>query len=200
MRRTSKVVKGVSEIVSAVKGIDLNKLIEGLTNIQQGLGGVPRVVEVIKTAYDGASSLAKGGQGFLQCLKDGLSFDRKRAWYAALRGADTLIRDGELASFRRLVCDAPCRSDPAFQWGVCQRLGEIAASSSWDTETRQSAIAFLGEIYRNDEVWGQQVSVKQWITDTLMRLSQSTDASQCELIFSIQHVTCSLEVISIALC
>lgn len=93
-------------------------------------------------------------------LKEGLSFERKRDWYSALRGADTLIRDGELATFRKLIYDAPCRLDPAFQWSMCQRLGEISANM-WDTNTRRDAIAFLGEIYQNDDTWGQQTNVKQ---------------------------------------
>jgi hypothetical protein len=104
--------------------------------------------------------------------------ERKRAWYSALRGADVLIRDGELADFKRLVCEAPCRYDPAFQWGVCQRLGEMAANPKWDPITRRNAIAFLGEIYMNDEMWGQRASVKQWILNILMQLSSCAGASQ----------------------
>jgi hypothetical protein len=178
-RRTGKVAKGVSGLVSAVKGFDLNKFIEGLQDIQKGFEGVSQVVDVVKTAYEGVTSLAQGGKEFLECLKEGLSFDRKRDWYSALRGADTLIRDGELATFRKLVCEAPCRLDPALQWGVCQRLGEMAANPVWDTDTRQGAIAFLGEIYKNDEVWGQHPSVKQWIVNILMQLTSPGAGSQC---------------------
>jgi len=85
--------------------------------------------------------------------------------------ADTLIRDGQLAEFKRLICEAPCRYDPAFQWGVCQRLGVIAGDSKWDPETRQSAIAFLGEMYRDDIAWGDQPNVKQWIVNILIQMS-----------------------------
>jgi hypothetical protein len=69
------------------------------------------------------------------------------------------------------VCEAPCRHDAAFQWGVCQRLGQVAANPMLDPETRQSAIAFLGEMYQNDSVWGDQVNVKQWIVNILVQLS-----------------------------
>ncbi|KAK3809436.1 MAG: hypothetical protein J3Q66DRAFT_405440 [Benniella sp.] len=170
MRRTGKVVQGVSGLVSAVKGLDLNKFIDGLGDIQKGIAGASKVVDVVKNAYDGATTLAKSGQGFLDSLKEGFSFDRKREWYSALRGADALIRDGELATFKVLVYEAPCRLDPAFQWGVCQRLGEIATNPMWDMNIRQGAIAFLGEIYRDDEVWGQHTSVKQWILNILMQM------------------------------
>ncbi|KAF9344701.1 hypothetical protein BGX34_005417, partial [Mortierella sp. NVP85] len=153
MRRTGKVIQGVSGMVSAVKGLDLNKFIEGLGDIQKGLGGVSMVVEVVKNAYDG---------------------DRKRDWYSALRGADALIRNGEMATFKKLVYEAPCRLDPAFQWGVCQRLGEIAANTTWDGGSRRNSVAFLGEIYKNDKAWGQHASVKQWILSILMQLTLSS--------------------------
>ena len=179
MRRTGKVVLGVAGLASAVKGLDLIKFIEGLEDIQKGIGGASTVVRVAKTAYDGVSTLASSGQGFMESLKEGLSFDRKRDWYSALRGADVMIRNGELATFRKLVCEAPCRLDPAFQWGVCQRLGEIAANPSWDVLTRRSAVEFLGEIYQNDTSWGQQASIKQWIINILVQLASSGMRLEC---------------------
>jgi len=180
MRRTGKVISGVSGLVSAVKGLDIIKFMKGLEDIQKGVSGVSKVAGVVKSAYDKVTTLVAGGQGFMESLKEGLSFEQKRDWYSALRGADALIQDGELATFKRLVCEAPCRLDPAFQWGVCQRLGEMAANPRWDALNRQSAIAFLGEIYRNDEMWGQRVSVKQWILNILMQLSSSPEGSlQC---------------------
>ncbi|KAG0213925.1 hypothetical protein BGX31_001181 [Mortierella sp. GBA43] len=171
MRRTGKVIQGVSGLVSAVKGLDLERFVDGLSNIQQGIDGVSKVFDVVKTAYVGVASLTHSGHGLLVSLKEGLSFERKREWYAALRGADILIRDGELAALKKLVCGAPCRYDAAFQWGICQRLGEMAANPMWDAVTRRGAIAFLGEIYRDDDMWGQCTSVKQWILNILMQLT-----------------------------
>jgi len=179
-RRTGKVVQGISGLVSAVKGLDLNGFIDGLKDIQQGVAGVSGVVEFVKSTYEGASSLTTGGKGFLECLKEGLSFNHKCAWYSALRGADTLIREGQFSEFRKLVCSAPCRLDPAFQWGVCQRLGDIAANQMLDIETRQGAIALLGEMYRDDDGWGNQATVKQWILSILIQFSSgSGDEKQC---------------------
>ncbi|KAF9979998.1 hypothetical protein BGZ65_005702, partial [Modicella reniformis] len=171
LRRTGKVIQGVAGIASAVKALDLNGFIKGLGDIQQGLTGVPKVFHLAVTAYKDVTSLSQSGQSLLKSLKEGFSFERKQAWYPALRGADALLRDGRFADFKKLVCEAPCRRDPAFQWGVCQRLGALAANSVWDSETRQDAVAFLGELYRNDAVWGQQVNVKQWIVDILMQLA-----------------------------
>ncbi|KAG0245111.1 hypothetical protein BGX31_007955 [Mortierella sp. GBA43] len=171
LRRSGKVVQGVSRLMSAVKGLDLNGFIEGLKDIQGGLAGASEVARIVKDAYDGARSLAEGGQRFLECIKEGFSFSRKCAWYPALRGADILIREGQFAKFRKLVCEAPCRRDQAFQWGVCQRLGDIAVNPILDIDTRRSAIEFLGEIYQNDGEWGQHTAVKQWVLEILMQLS-----------------------------
>jgi len=180
MRRTGKVIQSVSGLVSAVKGLDLNGFIEGLGNIQQVMAGVTDVYKLVNTAYKDATSLAKGGKDFLDCLKEGFSLENKRAWYPALRGADILIQNGQLAKFKKLVCEATCRQDPAFQWGICQRLGEIAGSPLWDAATRRSAVSFLRDIYCNDVEWGRQVDVKQWILSILMKISSlSGSVVQC---------------------
>ena len=171
LRRTGKVIQGVSGLVSATKGLDLNKFMEGLGNIQQGMAGASAVVTVAMTTYKDVTLLAKDGKESLDSLKEGLSFGVKQAWYPALRGANTLIRDGHLVKFKTLVCEAPCRRDPAFQWGVCQRLGEIAANSLWGADTRQGAVLFLVELHRNDAEWGQQLDVKKWILTILTQVS-----------------------------
>jgi hypothetical protein len=107
----------------------------------------------------------------LASLKDGLTFSHKRAWYSALRGADALIDGGELAKFRILVCEAVCRRELAFQWGICQRLAYLAVNPLWGIETRQGAVRFLEEIYRGDIVWGQLPPIKTYILDILKQLS-----------------------------
>jgi len=120
MRRTGKVAQGVSGLVRAVKSLDFIEFVKGLQDIQKGFEGAFKTVELVTTAYQDATSLLRSGQDFLDSLKEGFSFDRKRDWYSTLRGADVMIRNGELATFRRLVCEAPCRLDAAFQWGVCR--------------------------------------------------------------------------------
>ncbi|KAF9350443.1 hypothetical protein BGX34_001220, partial [Mortierella sp. NVP85] len=171
LRRTGKVVQGISGLVSAAKGLDLNRFMEGLGNIQQGMAGASGVLSVVKFASKHATSLAEDGKGFLDGLQEGFSFEQKQAWYPALRGMDALIRDGHLAKFKTLICEAPCRRDPAFQWGVCQRLGEIASNSLWEADTRRGAVSFLDELYRNDTEWRQQMDVKQWILTILTQVT-----------------------------
>ena len=170
LRRSGMVLKGVSGLVSAVKGLNVNEFIEGLGHIQGGLEGVGQVYGLAKDAYKGVTTLMESGQSLLDALKKGLSFSQKREWYPLLRGIDLLLRNGELTKFKTLVCEAPCRRDLAFQWGICQRLGDLASDSLWDVEARKGAIAFLGEIYRNDAEWGQEPQVKQCILDILLQL------------------------------
>ncbi|KAG0217886.1 hypothetical protein BGX31_000101 [Mortierella sp. GBA43] len=177
IRRTTKVIRGISGLLSAVKGLDLNGFLDGLKDIQQGMAGASEMVKTVVTVFDDVKSLASGTQGFLRGLKEGLSFQRKCAWYTALRGADTFIRDGDFVAFRQLTYEAPCRMDVAFQWGVCQRLGEIAINTTWDARTRRGAIAFLGEIYLNDDDWGSHQSIKEWTVIILMQLTSSTGSS-----------------------
>ncbi|KAG0197230.1 hypothetical protein BGX31_004973, partial [Mortierella sp. GBA43] len=132
------------------------------------------MVKTVVTVFNDVKSLASGSQHFLDGLKEGFSFQRKCAWYPALRGADTFIRDGDFVAFKQLVYEAPCQLDLAFQWGVCQRLGEIAINPTWDVRTRRSAATLLGEIYLNSEDWGDQASIKESIVAILTRLGSST--------------------------
>jgi hypothetical protein len=180
LRRTGQVIQGVSGLVRAAKGFDLDGFMKGLGNIQQGMTGASAVIAAAKTTYKDTTSLVEDGKDVLNSLKESLSLDQKRAWYPALRGVDTLIRDGHLVKFKTLVCEAPCRRDSAFQWGVCQRLGEIAANSLWGADIRRGAVSFLDELYRNDTEWGQQVDIKQWILTILTQVSSlSGCVAQC---------------------
>ena len=182
MRRSGEMSQGVSGFVGTAKGLDLKKFIEGLQHTRAGFAGVPKADRVVATeAYDNIIPLVLSGQEFMGCLQEGQSFNLKRDWYSALRGADVLIRNGELGKLWELVYRAPCRHDAAFQWGLCQRLGEIAANPMWDASARQSAIAFLGEIYHDDEAWGEQAIVKQCVLNILMQLATpSKSALECK--------------------
>jgi len=159
LRRTGKVVQGVAGLANAVNGLDLNGFMDGLRDIQRGVSGAVGVFKLAKSTFDGVKSLSDGGKDFVECMREGLGVRRKLTWYPALRGAELLLRSGQLAQFKRLVCEAPCRLDPAFQWGVCRSLGDVAADPMWDAKTRGRAVMFLGEIFSNRTVWGaKQVS------------------------------------------
>ncbi|KAF9437908.1 hypothetical protein BGZ76_010619 [Entomortierella beljakovae] len=175
LRRTGKVINGIFGIVSAVKAFDLNRFINGLENIQGGLEGTGSVLVQIGTAYQISVSGAESGKGLLECLKEGFSFSRKSAWYPALRAMDRLLLECNLSEFELLIREAPCRHDPAFQWGVCQRLGELAANILWDDNTCVCAVSFLRELYNNTSKWKQHPIIKDWILCILAQLAVSTD-------------------------
>ncbi|GJJ70075.1 hypothetical protein EMPS_02424 [Entomortierella parvispora] len=175
LRRTGAVIKGVSGLASAVKGLDIGAFIDGLQSIQGGLQGAGQFFGTVMDAYNGVNDLIEGGQGFLESLKSGLSFKQKRDWYPVLRAADASARNGQLVQFKALVWDAHCRYDPAFQWGLCQRLRFLAVAPYLDVESQNDAVAFLGEIYCNDENWGQEPIIKQCILDIVLQLASTSD-------------------------
>ncbi|KAG0220926.1 hypothetical protein BGX31_010380 [Mortierella sp. GBA43] len=220
LRRTGKVIEGLP--MSTVKNQDLGRFMDGLKDLQQGVAGassvfkaekitydgVPTIVtsdpsflgssvfRAVKTTYDGAPTAMTSDPSFSEGLKEGLGVNRKLAWYPALRGAEALLVEGQLTAFKKLICEAPCRRDSAFLWGVCQRLGEVAADPKWDTKTRQGAVAFLGEIYRDDTEWGTQASVKEWIITLLMKLSSlaENDVEGALYLYINQSVGTSIEL------
>ncbi|KAG0359919.1 hypothetical protein BGX24_005680, partial [Mortierella sp. AD032] len=172
-RRTGKVVQGVFSLVKAVKGLDVNSFLEGIGNIGDGLDGAVMAFQAFQDGYDNVTALVESGQGLFEALKEGLSFDHKRSWYSALRGLDRVLQDGQLSKFWTLVLNAPCRHSLAFQWGVCQRLGDLAANPAWDPESCEDALEFLAEIYQNDAEWGYHAHVKQKILDIFLHLQQT---------------------------
>ncbi|KAF9992761.1 hypothetical protein BGZ79_002687, partial [Entomortierella chlamydospora] len=174
MRRTGKVVQGISGVISAVKALNVVDLIEDLQSIQDGLVGVENVIQLVSDTYEDTKRLAEGGEELIESLKEGFNFTRKSSWYPALRGLDSLLQEGRFIEFEKLIREAPCWHNPTFQWGVCQRLGEISSNPFWDLNTRKSAVAFLVDLYNDDLRWGCQPYIKQWILDILNQLTQST--------------------------
>ncbi|KAF9901422.1 hypothetical protein EC991_006175 [Linnemannia zychae] len=174
-RRTGNVLQGVFSLVKAVKGLDIDSFLQGIQHIEDGLDGAIKVFQTLQDGYDNVTALVESGQDLFEALRDGLSFNRKCSWYSALRGIDRVLRDGQLSKFRTLVFEAPCRRNLAFQWGVCQRLGSLAANTAWDAESREDALEFLVEIYQNDAVWGHHEHIKQKILDIFLHLQQEPE-------------------------
>ncbi|KAF9998984.1 hypothetical protein BGZ80_006679, partial [Entomortierella chlamydospora] len=143
-------------------------------NIQQGLAGAEKAIGLVSDAYSNAVALAENGQELLTSLKEGFNFKHRGSWYPALRGLDKLVQEGQFVDFEKLVREALCQHDPMFRWGVCQRLGEIAANTIWDLNTRKCAVDFLRQLYKDDASNGQQVDIKQWILYILNQLAESS--------------------------
>ncbi|KAF9092087.1 WD domain protein [Mortierella sp. AD031] len=154
--------------LSSVLKLDIGEFFEGLKGIHEVAGSI---YEGAKTGYESICSLIESGQGVLESLKEGLGSGQKLRWYSAVRRGEAFVREGRLADFGRLVCEAPCRRDPFFQWGICQLLAEIATDSNWEVDTRQQAVDFLHALFKDDAEWGQDESVRTWTLTLLERIS-----------------------------
>ncbi|KAF9941768.1 hypothetical protein BGZ67_004106 [Mortierella alpina] len=176
VRKGGRIINGAFQLAGAVKALDVKSFIDGLCKLQTGLKEIYDVAVTAKLAYEEAKSLYGSGDELRAALQEGLSFDRKRTWYTALRGTDSLLRNGQLAQFKTLVCEVPCRRALPFQWGICLRLGNLAVDGQWGDEPRCDAVAFLVELYKDDANWGHHVPVKQLILDILLQLSKSAQS------------------------
>ncbi|KAG0014915.1 hypothetical protein BGZ80_010150 [Entomortierella chlamydospora] len=177
MRRTGKVIQGISGVVSAVKAMDLNGFIDGLDHLQDGINGVSGAVSCIVDAGDSVKTAVDSAQDFLESLKEAINLSHKSSWYPALRGLEVLIEEGRLVEFEKLICTASCRYNPAFQWGVCQRLEELSSNSLWNIDTRRGAVSLLRDMYRDDALWKPTLHLKQRILYSLTHLGDSADAA-----------------------
>ncbi|KAG0292250.1 WD repeat-containing protein 38, partial [Dissophora globulifera] len=178
LRSTGTAVKGSARLFSAAKSFNVDEFIE---TVEKGLQFRVRIfervrmLERVRNMSKDANPLKESGQELREILDT--SFDRTHLFYPMLRGIDALLQNGQLVKVKAMICKAPCRREVAFQWGVCQRLGNLAADPMWDAVSQESAVAFLGEIYRNDAVWGQEPIVKQCILDILMQLTSTSSTS-----------------------
>ncbi|GLR01615.1 hypothetical protein GCM10007934_14270 [Mycoavidus cysteinexigens] len=181
VRRGSTILKGVSGLVSAVKGFDLNKMIESLGSLYDGVGGSGGLLEAWDAGvelYETVKSLRESGQDFVSCLKEGLTFEKKASWYQTLERVDVLLQQHKLKDFEAFVRQAPCRQHKAFQWGLSERLGQLAANPELGAETQQSALRFLGDLYENDVLWGRSVPAKKRILQMLRELGLASNVAK----------------------
>src|SRR5690606_27876208 len=81
LRRTRVMVDGVSVLLTSFKSLDLSGFLDGLGHLHEG---ATEVFQVAQAGFEGANSLINDGEGFVNSLKEGLSFSQKRAWYPAL--------------------------------------------------------------------------------------------------------------------
>ncbi|KAG0222018.1 hypothetical protein BGX31_009409 [Mortierella sp. GBA43] len=125
------------ELMDNARSIDAKEILQQLQDIHGELE-----CESKEGAQDGS------GMSLLDYLKDGLSFECRRSWYPALRMVKVLLWGGQFTEFKKFVIGVPCRRNPAFQWGLCQQLRDLAASLEWDTKTRLNTVAFLEDIYQ----------------------------------------------------
>ncbi|KAK3838754.1 MAG: hypothetical protein JOS17DRAFT_713209 [Linnemannia elongata] len=176
LRHAGNIAMGLLGVAS-VCNLDVGGFADGLGQLKDA---VKSAFEVGTQVAGGTQAVFESGQGFLDSLKGGAQSGGKKLWYPALREAQEHVRNGRLADFNRLVLGAPCRRDVEFLWGVCQLLGEIAIDLVWDVVTRQSAVDFLGELYRNDTIHNPDEDVDRWILNILRQVVALPDAAVSE--------------------
>ncbi|KAF9930714.1 hypothetical protein BGZ67_005688 [Mortierella alpina] len=171
-----KLLRQGGEVVGAAVGLgisaytmDIPGFLEKLETLQVS---AEQIVEVAFLAYETASALIEGGHGLRDSFRTVVSYQGKQPWYQELRLADVLIQNGDLALFEQRVLNSVYRADPSFQWGLCQRLGEIAANPLLCYEARERALNFLGEIFSDDFIWREHLHIKQLTIAILLQLKQ----------------------------
>ncbi|CAO3568740.1 unnamed protein product [Mortierella alpina] len=157
-RRLWLVLKGGAGFAKMPDPTEVKDALEALERLCAASKGGLRILK-------DALEAIKAGEHATFTVKDGLLF--RRAWYSALRAAETYIQSGKLVQFKEFVITVSCRDQLKFQWGICQLLGQFAADTQWDLETRKSAIAFLGVLYRTDSIWKRHTKTDQVIFDAL---------------------------------
>jgi hypothetical protein len=108
LRRTGKVIQGVSGVLSAVKAMDIMALIEGLQDLH---GGVEEIGSTAMNTLGGTMKLDGSGQGLLASLKECLNSNNKKGWYLALRALDSLMQERRFVEFEQLIRETPCLQD-----------------------------------------------------------------------------------------
>ncbi|KAF9151038.1 hypothetical protein BG015_007144 [Linnemannia schmuckeri] len=170
--RYAQLAAASASSVSSVFKLNPAGLLESLESLQK-FGA--SVAEAVMAGMEGYQGLRDGTGKIVRASEKKFDFMEKRSWYLALQGTSLFIQQGRLADFREVVCQAPCRHDVDFQWGICRQLGETAVDSLWDASTRQQAIDFLGALYRSDIDWKLHTEIKRWIMTILVQISQLSD-------------------------
>ncbi|KAG0330212.1 hypothetical protein BGZ99_007073 [Dissophora globulifera] len=136
--------------------------------IKLDFGGIP----------DGLPNVFEGARGLFDLLKESFGSGEQHPWYQAVRKAEKLVREGQLADLNKWICEAPCSLDPMFQWGVCQLLGEIVVEPYFDEITRKRSLKFLDQLYATSthrEVRNWTLTILGYISE--LKVTDPTNAT-----------------------
>ncbi|KAF8977200.1 hypothetical protein BGZ46_007571 [Entomortierella lignicola] len=179
IRRTRLVVGGVSGVASAVKGLNFIELLDSVTKLydgfKEGHDGFKEVYETLTVTYQGVKSLLESGQGLIDSFKICLDGIERHPWYPTLRIANDLMHNGQFEDLKKLVCSAPSCRIPAFGWGLCQILGDIAINPAMKPSVRKKVIELLADVHIKDEEWHQKSYMKRRSLIILIQISNSPD-------------------------
>ncbi|KAG0059585.1 hypothetical protein BGZ90_004409, partial [Linnemannia elongata] len=168
LRHSAGVAKGLIDITALAK-LDLGAILEGLTSFQSA--SVGDTIDTAKTVYGGASSLMESGRYVLEALKEKYGTGKKQPWYAAIRAAHALAQAGQMKDFNRFICEAPCRRDPLFQWGISQMLLEMTSDAAWDHDTQEHVRCLLLGLCTRDPDWNRDESLRTYLFRNTEQLS-----------------------------
>ncbi|GJJ71758.1 hypothetical protein EMPS_04115 [Entomortierella parvispora] len=150
----------------------IKDVLQGLEILYEAREGGARIIREALEAI-------KNGETPTFTVKEGIKF--KRAWYRAVRTAESYLDAGKLVEFKDLVVTAPCRHQLMFQWGICQLLGQFAVDTQWDSKTRQDALDFLGALYTDSTIWNRQKEADQVIFDMVTNVVPHNAAAKAIL-------------------
>ncbi|KAG0281066.1 hypothetical protein BGZ95_007089 [Linnemannia exigua] len=175
LRHGTTFVQGILGVAS-IMSLDFSGFAEGLAKAHETIVGT---IELVDKVVTGAQSMREGGQGLWEAFKGGVLSGGRVIWYMALREAQEHIRYGRLADFNSYVFKVPCCRNVEFQWGICLFLGEIAIDPLWNSTTREHAVEFLGEIYKNPLLTPKKpdATVYSWILNVLRQISELKDVN-----------------------
>ncbi|KAG9072391.1 hypothetical protein KI688_000161 [Linnemannia hyalina] len=168
LRHTGNIAMGLLGVTSVCK-LGFSGFSDGLRN------ATTSSLETGSQAVGEARSMLESDDEILAIIKGGVLSGRRQLWYPALREAEEHVRSGRLVDFNHLVFEAPCCQDVEFQWGICRLLGEIAVDPLWNAATRQDAIDFLVELYKELTIQGLAEDVSNWVLDILHQVTDLPD-------------------------
>ncbi|KAG0319092.1 hypothetical protein BGZ97_002788, partial [Linnemannia gamsii] len=169
-RRTVDVAKGILTLANAVKTLDPVKLLDTFEHFSEAFSGADEItkelISLAKEFYEAGSTVQKGGTE----IREGMDFNRRHRWYAALQATDILLAEGQFSQLEVFVRNSPYRQHADFLQGLCQRLEQIARSHQ-DEAIQRAAIDFLGDLIQNPAQWKSHSEVKQSASHALERLA-----------------------------
>ncbi len=179
-RRTLAVGGGVMALATVVRTCDPQKLFEMFEHFSQAFEGLDKVLSTANEIYNQGQALYQKGANIVdnvRTIREGLSFNFKRPWYTALRYTDFLIQSQQFMALEAFALQMPVetRKYPHFVTGLSQQLEQVVRTTA-DLSVRQSALAFLADLYHNDERWGRLA--KPMIIRGLARALQVAQAAE----------------------
>ncbi|KAK3836270.1 MAG: hypothetical protein J3R72DRAFT_202615 [Linnemannia gamsii] len=166
LRNAQSAAIGVSAVGCVFK-LDPINVLAAAEHLQQVAG---HAIDVVKPNIDAApacQAIAQGGSQAAESMPP-----KKEAWFLILQAAHVLIREGRLVEFNSLICEAPCRFEANFQYGICLILGEIIVSQLWDFDSKVSAIDFLRELYNVEAGQKKNVKIQMLVASVLNQISK----------------------------